>query len=253
MSESRLKNDSASLLNLRRTQNRLWYTEGIFPLTMGRFPQNADPASCNDPMPEGGDIPVFVQTRSGMHPSTRHHQVSSLVTTHTCQHEDTPVTRVSRQNWQLEGTLMTTVTRLSRHEAAARLQVSEATIDRMIKRGELATEKEPQGSRYKVWVLMGDDTEDPSVSTGDQTGFHPADKSIEAGLYTTDKTAAPSEASVDINGSEVVALRTERDGLRELVENVSQLVRALPTADTPAPEAPQSQRRRWWPFGKGNH
>ena len=172
---------------------------------------------------------------------------------------------------------MTTVTKLSRHEAAARLQVSEATIDRMIKRGELATEKETQGSRYKVWVLMGDDTEDSSVSTGDQTVLHPADKSTETGLYTTDKTAVPSEASVYTNGSEVVALSTERDGLRELVtylqgqlkdadwryqellqqlkmshENVSQLVRALPTADTPAPEAPQSQRRRWWPFGKGN-
>ena len=83
------------------------------------------------------------------------------------------MTRVSRQNWQLEDTPMTTVTRLSRHEAAARLQVSEATIDRMIKRGELATEKETQGSRYKVWVLMGDDTEDSSVWTGDQTRPHP--------------------------------------------------------------------------------
>ena len=64
--------------------------------------------------------------------------------------------RVSRQTLQLEDTSMTTVTRLSRHEAAARLQVSEATIDRMIKRGELATEKESQGSRYKVWVVMSE-------------------------------------------------------------------------------------------------
>ena len=37
---------------------------------------------------------------------------------------------------------MTTVTRVTRQEAAARLQVSEATIDRMIKRGDLETEKE---------------------------------------------------------------------------------------------------------------
>ena len=56
-----------------------------------------------------------------------------------------------------------TVTRVTRHAAAARLQVSEATIDRMIKRGELAAEKEAQGSGYKVWVLMGDDTEDVLV------------------------------------------------------------------------------------------
>ena len=105
-----------------------------------------------------------------------------------------------------------------------------------------------------------------------------ADKCIETGLCITDKTVVPSEASDYINGSEVVALRTERDGLRELVaylqgqlkdadwryqellqqlkmsqQNVSQLVRALPTADTASPKASQSQRRRWWPFGKGNH
>ena len=167
---------------------------------------------------------------------------------------------------------MTTVTRLSRHEAAARLQVSEATIDRMIKRGELATEKESQGSRYKVWVVMSEDTEDSFVSTGAQTGLNTTDKSVETGLPMVDETVDPPEPSVYTNGDEVVALRTERDGLRGLVtylqehtkdaewryqellqqlrlsqENVATLVRALPAADTGTP----TQRRRWWPFGKG--
>ena len=179
------------------------------------------------------------------------------------------MTGVSRQTLQLEDTSMTTVTRLSRHEAAARLQVSEATIDRMIRRGELATEKESQGSRYKVWVVM---SEDSFVSTGAQTGLNTADKSVETGLPMVDETVGTAEPSVYTNGDEVVALRTERDGLRGLVtylqehtkdaewryqellqqlrlsqENVATLVRALPAADTRTP----TQRRRWWPFGKG--
>ena len=179
------------------------------------------------------------------------------------------MTGVSRQTLQLEDTSMTTVTRLSRHEAAARLQVSEATIDRMIRRGELATEKESQGSRYKVWVVM---SEDSFVSTGAQTGLNTADKSVETGLPMVDETVDTAEPSVYTNGDEVVALRTERDGLRGLVtylqehtkdaewryqellqqlrlsqENVATLVRALPAADTGTP----TQRRRWWPFGKG--
>ena len=166
---------------------------------------------------------------------------------------------------------MTTVTRVSRHDAATRLQVSEATIDRMIKRGELATEKEVQGSRYKVWVLMGDDTEDLPFSPPDQTDLHNGDKTVATGLDTTAKTADASEGSVYINGDVIAALRSERDGLRELVshlqerlkesewryqellqqlnlsqQNMATLVKALPHADS----GTVSQRRRWWPFGK---
>ena len=166
---------------------------------------------------------------------------------------------------------MTTVTRVSRHDAAARLQVSEATIDRMIKRGQLATEKEVQGSRYKVWVLMGDDTEDSHVSTPDLTGLHNGDKTVTTGLDTTEKAAATSEGSVYTDGDVIAVLRSERDGLRELVshlqerlkdsewryqellqqlnlsqQNMATLVKALPNADS----GTVTQRRRWWPFRK---
>ena len=47
--------------------------------------------------------------------------------------------------------------RLTKLEAAARLDVSPSTIDRMIQRNELTIEKEPRGSRHKVWVLLEDD------------------------------------------------------------------------------------------------
>ena len=47
--------------------------------------------------------------------------------------------------------------RLSKQEAAALLRVSTATIERKIQRGELQAEKEPQGTRYRVWVIFDDD------------------------------------------------------------------------------------------------
>ena len=43
--------------------------------------------------------------------------------------------------------------RLSKQQAAAKLEVSTATIERKIQRGELKSEKEPHGSRYRVWVI----------------------------------------------------------------------------------------------------
>ena len=149
--------------------------------------------------------------------------------------------------------------RMTRHEAAARLAVSEATIDRMIKRGDLATEKEPQGTRYKVWVLVDDDAETP-VETGDQAEMHSAEKTVET-----------SGIPVYTNGNDMTALRTEVAALRELAEyrkklledsdwryqellqqlklsqeNMAALTRALPAPDTSAP----MQHRRWWPFWK---
>ena len=50
--------------------------------------------------------------------------------------------------------------RLSKQQAAARLEVSTATIERKIQRGELKAEKEPHGSRYRVWVIFDDDEAD---------------------------------------------------------------------------------------------
>ena len=149
--------------------------------------------------------------------------------------------------------------RMTRHGAAARLAVSEATIDRMIKRGDLATEREPQGTRYKVWVLVDDDADTP-VETGDQAEMHYAEKTVET-----------SGIPVYTNGNDMTALRTEVGSLRELAEyrkklledsewryqellqqlklsqeNMAALTRALPPPATSAPMQP----RRWWPFGK---
>ena len=67
--------------------------------------------------------------------------------------------------------------RLTKLEAAARLGVSPSTIDRMIRRNELAIEKEVRGTRYKVWVLT-----DASSPDG------PAEKSRDFSVDSADVT-----------------------------------------------------------------
>ena len=137
--------------------------------------------------------------------------------------------------------------RVTRKEAAARLNVSKSTLDRMIKWGELATEEEQHGLRHTVWVLMEDIVEDTNESsTGNTNGHLPAS----------------SEHIGDDTGGENLALQAEVKGLRELVdlyrerltdsdwryqelmEQFKTMTKALPTA----PEELPRPKRRWWPF-----
>ncbi len=137
--------------------------------------------------------------------------------------------------------------RVTRKEAAARLNVSKSTLDRMIKRGELETETEQHGHRHTVWVLMddvvGDTTED---FTGNTNGHIPES----------------SEHIRDDTGAENLALQAEVTGLRELVdlyrerltdadwryqelmEQFKTMTKALPAAQDAAPRP----KRWWWPF-----
>ena len=137
--------------------------------------------------------------------------------------------------------------RVTRKEAAARLNISKSTLDRMIKRGELTTETEQHGHRHTIWVLMDDDIEDTAeVSTGNTNGHFP-----EAIAHTGDNT-----------GAENLALQTEVKGLRDLVnlyrerlteadwryqellEQLKTMTKALPAAQDAAPRP----KRWWWPF-----
>ena len=134
--------------------------------------------------------------------------------------------------------------RVTRNEAAARLNVSKSTLDRMIKRGELTTETEQHGHRHTVWVLMDDVVEDTTEDfTGDTNGYFPAS----------------SEHIRDGTGAENLALQAEVQGLRELVdlyrerltdadwryqevlEQLKTITRALPAPQDAAPPP-----KRWW-------
>ena len=171
---------------------------------------------------------------------------------------------------------MTTVSRVTRQDAATRLEVSEATVDRMIRRGELQVEKEPQGNRYKVWVLLDDTEQIPDDNSGENT-VYADDSKAEKSVYTV-KTSAENgvqshEDGVYTGEDELTALRTENRSLRELAdyhreqlrdaewryrelmerlklsqETMATLTKALPAA-VDGNNAPA--RRSWWSFGRG--
>ena len=130
--------------------------------------------------------------------------------------------------------------RVTRKEAAARLNVSKSTLDRMVKRGELVTETEQHGLRHTVWVLLDDVVEDTNEdSTGNTNGHFPAS----------------SEHIGGDTGAENLALQTEVKGLRELVdlyrerltdadwryqeflEQLKTMTKALPAAQGTGPRA----------------
>ena len=139
--------------------------------------------------------------------------------------------------------------RVTRKEAAARLNVSKSTLDRMIKKGELPTETEQHGHRHTVWVLLNDTTEDISGdSTGDTNGHSP-----EVSEHTGGDTAAENPVlRAEVKGlRELVDLYKDRLNdadwrYQELLEQVKTMTKALPMA-TEEPQPPRP-KRRWWPF-----
>ena len=139
--------------------------------------------------------------------------------------------------------------RVTRKEAAAKLNVSKSTLDRMIKKGELDTETEQHGHRHTVWVLVDDVIEDTAeVSTGNTNGHFP-----EASEHTKDDTGAENLAlQVEVKGlRDLVDLYRERltDAdwrYQELMEQFKTMTKALPMA--PAGPAAPRPKRWWWPF-----
>ena len=138
--------------------------------------------------------------------------------------------------------------RVTRNEAATKLNVSKSTLDRMIKRGELATETEQHGLRHTVWVLMDGASEDSTEdSTGNTNGHFP-----DASEHTGDDTAAENLAlQAEVKGlRELVDLYRDRLAdadwrYQELLDQLKTMTNALPMPKEP--EVPQP-KRRWWPF-----
>ena len=156
--------------------------------------------------------------------------------------------------------------KLTKMEAAARLDVSQSTIDRMIQKGELQIEKEPHGSRHRIWVLMNGENADASADMSVDVSDNSSEDSHDASTDEMPDMADMSEAI------ELAVLRERVKNLEELANyhreqlrdsewryqqamdqlgnsqrTVDTLTKALPAADPGI----ASQRRRWWPFGKG--
>ena len=151
--------------------------------------------------------------------------------------------------------------RLTRKEAAARLNVSTSTLDRMVKRGDLTTETEGHGLSHTVWVLMERESEDASEASTDNIADNAPDET-EHGTDEADHIADDSDQPERDTVTENVALRTELKGLRELndfykerltdsdwryhelMEQFKTMTAALPAGKEEAPPP----KRWWWPF-----
>ena len=154
--------------------------------------------------------------------------------------------------------------RLSKLDAAKELEVSPTTIDRMIARGELQTEQEPKGTRYKVWVLLPDDEPlAPSGSPVEQSGDEPEDKSRDA----------PSLAKGESGMEELIRLRLQVKNIEDLATYRGELLHeagrreqllleqlaasqknleAVTLALNPGPKPVEKPRRSWWPWRRND-
>ena len=156
--------------------------------------------------------------------------------------------------------------RLSKMEAAARLDVSASTIDRMIQKGELQTEKEPHGSRHRIWVVMDEEATDKSVNSPREASEPSPDDSPDAsGEEMSDWSDASGEVEVAVLKERVKNLEELADYHRELLkdsewryqqamEQLSASQRTMETLTKSLPAAVDgnnvSPRRIWWPFGR---
>lgn len=146
--------------------------------------------------------------------------------------------------------------RYSKLEAAAKLDVSPTTIDRMIGRGELQTEREARGSRYKVWVMLPNDEPDsPATAPADS----PADVPPDGSRAVSDESEREDLISLRLQVKNLEDLASYRGdllneaGKREqlLMEQLSasqKNLEAVTLALNPGPAPAQKASRRWWPW-----
>ena len=150
--------------------------------------------------------------------------------------------------------------RLSKLDAAKALEVSPTTVDRMIARGELQTEQEPKGTRYKVWVLLpGDEPLAPSGSPVEQSGDESEDKSRDAPSLTKGESDTEQLIRLRLQVKNIEDLATYRGellneaGRREqlLLEQLAASHKNLETvtlALNPGQKPVAQRRRTWWPW-----
>ena len=146
--------------------------------------------------------------------------------------------------------------RLSKLEAAKELEVSPTTIDRMIARGEIQTEQEARGTRYKVWVLLPEDENDsPRDSSGDTPGGEQ--------LSATDKSEVEELIRLRLQVKNLEDLSNYRNELLNQAGQREQLLMDQLTASqknlasvtlalNPGHAPVERLRRSWWPWKRSD-
>ena len=112
--------------------------------------------------------------------------------------------------------------RLSKLDAAAHLGVSPATIDRRIQRGDLKAEKEPHGTRYKVWVILEDE---PTAESADESPVESPDRSLAKAPTGSDQPTAESHDSAPPPPD--ISAYVEMAKLREQLKNAEDRANSL--------------------------
>ena len=93
--------------------------------------------------------------------------------------------------------------RLSKLNAATHFGVSPSTIDRMIQRGQLNAEREPRGTRYKIWVILDDEP-------GDSPPDPPLDESSDEPPAHNDEPGDSPVSPPDLSAQVEIAKLTEQ-------------------------------------------
>ena len=154
--------------------------------------------------------------------------------------------------------------RVSKLDAARLLEVSPTTIDRRIQRGELQVEMEPRGTRFRTWVILGDDEsvgrsadppgERPGERPSEQSGERPPEQSpVEVRVLQERVNSLEELADYHRNQLKDADWRYQElvQSLQSSQRTVEALTRALP-APAPAPDTDTARRGRWWwPFKTG--
>ena len=165
--------------------------------------------------------------------------------------------------------------RLSKLQAAAHLGISPTTVDRRIQRGELQSEKEAHGTRYRIWVILDDEPpEELGGEPREESADYSPDEPITSAGEPHDSSGESSPPPPEISGFVQIAILEEQkksaedraatleelasyhrqlladsewryqeilQELRQSQQNVAALTRALPAPkEDPAEEEPQA-------------
>ena len=142
---------------------------------------------------------------------------------------------------------------------------------------ETSREQERQGNRYRVWVLLDEDTVTRPADNGVHTGDDTVAKTADTGVDGDENGTCGANGAYTDTGA-LAVLQKENNRLRELAgyhaelltdsewryhellqqlnlsrESHLALIRSQPAAITEAaaPDPAPRRRRSWWPFRRG--
>ncbi len=130
--------------------------------------------------------------------------------------------------------------KVTKIEAARQLGVSQRTVDRMIQRGELETERELHGRRRVLVLLKADDVESHSILEGEDNA------SLREELAAARERVRSLEELAGYHKEQLTLAEGRNQHLVQILqsnqETIERLTLALPAASQ------QEEARPWWRF-----